>query len=54
MNNVIEYFVTSKGCPGRKTFFAVAPNIVSIIMAVPPPYIQKGVSVHMHQAESTR
>jgi hypothetical protein len=35
-HNVLVYFVTSKGISGRKTFFlVVAPNIVSIIIAVP-------------------
>jgi len=55
-NNVLVYFVTNKGCPGRKTFLTVAPYIDSIIIAVHPlpPYIQKGVSVHKYQAESTR
>ena len=55
-NNVLVCFVTNKGCPGKTTFLTVAPNIVSIIIAVLPlplpPYIQNGVSVHMHQAES--
>jgi len=43
-NNVLVYFVTNKGCPGRKTFLTVAPNIDSIIIAaLPSPHTYKKV-----------